>query len=445
MIYSNNNVPDLTELSNEYSKRNISLMFAPKIVNSKITDELSIVFVVKDKLSVDKLSNEDILPSKVTIGNICYSTDVVEIKNARVLSCNPQCTTWQTTPPGNRNTVRPLKGGLSIGSKNYTSSSPCRLGTLGFIAVDRASQALVGVTSAHVVTKNPFLTMNQDLTKLAQNEKDNYVYQNGETCTPNPALQIGQVVRYVPLYVNQANLVDAALISLNPADVSNTESFKQFGLNYNLPLPFANTGEINFLKTYFIRPRLYTSGRTTGALGDSPCLLDYYSEGGLLIDGYSLQGENTAASFTNLILFNLNGGSCPAVVEGDSGSALIADFSGVRKIIGMVIGGAVINGLQMGIACRIDWIATQLGIEAWDGTTKKFIDPASIEYTFVHGKSYNPQISKNNKTYWQIGLVDSNPGTTTTSTTGIPPSTTTSTTTPAPVGVNTVYVKYGTF
>lgn len=427
MIYSNNIDSVLEELSTQYSERGIGVMFANRIKDGKLTDEQCITFIVKDKLPLDQLNSEDILPSQVMANGIYYSTDVITINNATTLACPAECIAWQTTPPGNRNTVRPLVGGLSIGAKNnIVSSTECKKGTLGFIAVDRASQALVGVTASHVVVKNPFITMTQDLTKLAQNEKDNYVYQSGETCVANPALQIGQVIRYTPLYppvLNPTtnpnyenfsiyNYVDAALISLKQSDISNTESFKQYGVNYNLPLPFATTNELRTLTT---NNTLYSSGRTTGSKG-GVCPLYFLGiyRYELLVNGYNLQGENSAAIFNNFILVLSGYQGCTSFEPGDSGSAVIAEINGVRKIIGIVFGQALINGLYVGLVSRIDWVAEQLGIEAWDGTPKNFIDPASIAYTTVPGKSYDSAIKRDGKIYWQVGLTG--PTTTTTTT-----------------------------
>lgn len=401
-------------------------MFANRIKDGKLTEEECVTFIVQNKLPLDQLLSEDVLPSQVLVENKYYPTDVITISNATTLACPAECITWQTTPPGNRNTVRPLVGGLSIGAKNnIVSPTECKKGTLGFIAVDRASQALVGVTASHVVVKNSIITMNQDLTKLAQNEKDNYVYQSGETCVANPALQIGQVIRYAPLYSSPVpnlnyynfsiyNYVDAALISLKQSDISNTESFKQYGLNYNLPLPFATTNEINSL-TLLGNP-LYSSGRTSGAQGEV-CKLYFYTISiyPLLVNGYNLQGVDTACEFLNFIVVLPNYQGCPAFEPGDSGSALIAEINGVRKIVGVIFAQALINGTQpAGLACRIDWVAEKLGIEAWDGTPKNFIDPASIAYTTVPGKSYDSAIKRDGKIYWQVGLTG--PTTTTTTT-----------------------------
>ena len=99
------------------------------------------------------------------------------------------------------------------------------------------------------------------------------------------------------------------------------------------------------------------------------------------------------------------------VMGGDSGSALIADYSGVRKIIGLVFAGGgqqVINGPYFqGFANRIDDVASEIGIEAWDGdiTTTEYVDTNSIEYiTTSNGSPNKTEVCGIGNDYWQVGL-----------------------------------------
>jgi hypothetical protein len=78
---------------------------------------------------------------------------------------------------------------------------------------------------------------------------------------------------------------------------------------------------------------------------------------------------------------------------------LIADYSGTWKIIGLCLAGST----NYGLACRIDNVATQLGIEAWDGSAKNYIDFASQDIITVTGTSSDATIVCDGKTYWQIG------------------------------------------
>jgi len=127
---------------------------------------------------------------------------------------------------------------------------------------------------------------------------------------------------------------------------------------------------------------------------------------------YKLQGVNTYASFSDLISYvkpvndpSLSTICSNPVYSGDSGSALIADFDGVRKIIGLVFAGGLRDGIfYYGYACRIDRVAAELGIEAWDGTAKGYVDPASITYKTTYNGSSNKILSCDGTNYWQVGL-----------------------------------------
>jgi hypothetical protein len=48
-------------------------------------------------------------------------------------------------------------------------------------------------------------------------------------------------------------------------------------------------------------------------------------------------------------------------------------------------------------------VASQLGIQSWDGTSKPFIDINSIDIKAVPGTSTDKTIDCNGTTYWQMG------------------------------------------
>ncbi len=137
----------------------------------------------------------------------------------------------------NRQTQRPVKGGISITS---TVKSPpyslASVGTMGLVCQDSASGALVGLTNNHVIIRDAFYT-NQRTYNNPQNEFDlidsstniqgNFVYQTGEVTVANPTVnpggpnEIGRVLRYVPIYTSASivanpsltNKVDGAIFS----------------------------------------------------------------------------------------------------------------------------------------------------------------------------------------------------------------------------------------
>jgi hypothetical protein len=400
----------------------VGVGYGYKKTNNQITTEESIVFFVPEKKPIDDIPNNEILPSEpIVINEKVIKMDVIEVGNIRALACNSQCYEWQTIPPDNRNYTRPIKGGLSITSTNNLGS----VGTMGFVAVDSETQTLVGVTNNHVVIKDPFLTSERNLNGVIENEYDinnggevnpDLVYQPGETLSPPLNYQIGQVIRYVPITTTTEgvyeNRVDGALISLlGTPTLSLSESYKQFGItSFSVPTPFASTAEIDNL--LITNPMLKSSGRTTGVKDGSPCpLRTLYISSILPVNGYNLQGVETIATFVDCIVFirptndpSLDSACINPISAGDSGSALIADLGGTNKIVGLCFAGSD----YYGIANRIDDVASELGIEEWDGTLKNLVDTETVTYRTIPGGSENKILICNSENYWQVGLTNLN-------------------------------------
>jgi hypothetical protein len=370
----------------------------------------------------------------------------------------------------NRQTQRPLKGGVSITSTSHAPSyAPLSVGTMGLVCQDSASGALVGLTNNHVVIRDAFYTSQRtyvnpqnefDLIDSSNTIQGDYVYQTGEitpTVNPGGPQEIGRVLRYVPIYTSASivanpsltNKVDAAVFSLyctsstGATIIDFTSSFQQIGLSNTLAMPFASTVEIdNLLNNNY---EFYSSGRTTGAKG-SPgtlCPLRMFSYTSFPIM-FKLQGTNTLSYFTDVIAYvkpadgssynpstaNANTQVCSYPVwGGDSGSTLIANIGGVWKIIGLVFAG---NGIPynpqtnspynsnqslgpigpyqvastIGFACRIDQVASQLGIKAWTGSIAPVVDHDTITYRTVSGSNSDKTLVCSGSTYWQVGLTE---------------------------------------
>jgi hypothetical protein len=393
-----------------------SVSYGFKFVGGQQTNELCIIYGVEEKKPLSELSSEEILPSEITIGENILRTDVFQISKAETLACNAYC--GQIAGPNsapNRAFTRPLKGGLSITSTNNVST----IGTMGFIGVHTETQTLVGVTNNHVTIQDAFYTSERNLFGVIKNEYSpvDYIYQNGESGSipVDPSYTIGQSLRYVPISKNNINYVDGAIFSLEAEDVDIATSYQQAGVNdYTLPLPFATTSEIDNLLT--TNPMLYSSGRTTGPKGGASCPMRIFALFSSTILSYKLQGTPTYCQFFDQISFvkpvndpSLTSICSNPVYSGDSGSALIADFGGVRKIIGLVFAAGSVGGIvYYGYANRIDRVASELGIEAWDGTAKGYVDPASITYKTTYNGSSNKTITCDDKTYWQVGLTTLN-------------------------------------
>jgi hypothetical protein len=366
----------------------------------------------------------------------------------------------------NRQTVRPLKSGVSITSTSHAPNfAPATVGTMGLICQDSASGALVGLTNNHVVVRDAFYTSQRTYTN-PQNEYDlvdssntiqgDYVYQTGETTStviPGGGEEIGRVLRYVPIYKSSSiaanpsltNKVDAAIFSLYCTSSTGATIIdfaaaggEQVGLTYGSTIPFASTAEIdNLLNTNY---EFFSSGRTTGPKGSPStlCPLRMLSYASFPIY-YKLQGVDTLSYFTDVIAFvkpaesssynpntiNANTQVCSYPLwGGDSGSTLIANIGGVWKIIGLVFAG---NGTPynqqtnfpttpqgqpyqvastIGFACRIDQVASQLGIKAWTGSAAPVVDHNTIVYKTVSGSNSNSTLVCSGSTYWQVGLTE---------------------------------------
>ena len=388
----------------EGTPNNISVAFGKKTVNGELTGELSFMFMVPEKLPLNQIPENEILPSTVIVDGETYKTDVVEVGEIKLISCDSNttnnCYAWQTIAPGNQGTVRPIKGGLQISSYNNSPEYPTTItvGTLGFIAQDSETSALVGVSNNHVLVKNAFYTDERNLFhETVENETDDTVYQNGTSHLT--AGEIGKVLRYVPLSKSESNQVDAALVALYSNVVSNSQSYLQYGLSISSPMEFATTEEIdNALVGDY---PLASSGRSTGAKMGSPCGLIVNALGATTYVGpFHDNGTEESPLFDNLISFTRENPDCTyPIYPGDSGSGLLADIDGTWKIIGLCFAG----GNNVGFACRIDQVAEQLGIQAWDGTSKPFIDVDSIQIKAVLGNSGEKTLDCDGITYWQIG------------------------------------------
>ena len=421
----NNKIQELIDDLFKSTPDNVGVGYGHKIKNKEMTGERAIVFFVFKKLPIEEVPENEILPtSDFIIDGEVIKTDVVEFGSPVPLACNASC--FQCFPLSNfcanRQQQRPIKGGIAISSQTKTGT----FGTLGFVAVDTQTQALVGVTNNHVVIRDAFYTSERNPLGPIENEYD--IVDGGirnpdvvwQPYTPAPANIIGQVVRYNPIFKigNGVNQVDGALVSLECSPVTNiSESYKQFGITFPTPYPFATTAEINNLLT--TNPMLWSSGARTGVKQGSPCPLRVFANGVTINVGYPLQGVITTATFSNCIIFvrpendpNLATICAPSISGGDSGSALIADFPTGPKIVGLVFAGSqpdpITGALYYGVANRIDDVASQLGIQAWNGTTKPVVDTDTIDYLTVPGlNSIKTQICSG-ETYWQVGLSNLN-------------------------------------
>lgn len=432
------NIDRISKILDKYHKETddnvIGVSYGYKEVSGKITNKESIVFTVKEKLPVSKLPRDKVIPKSIKADDRDLPTDVVQgkFKLMGISDCDSSFYTWRTTPPGNRNETRPLQGGLSCG--NYDNQGlnyvyvegtgwvgfPMEyfVGTLGLLAVDNETNSLVALTNNHVIIYDAFICSERtpypggDETEV-NNVKGDNVCQPQESSTKGLAYSIGKVKRYYPIRSGSGvyNQIDAALTTIDSSgDISDTTSWQQFGLTPPTNYPWATTSEINNLPLGTI---LYSTGRTTGAKGEGTTKLRLSGYGDLTID-YTKQGSDVTVNFNTCFFFIATltesgewTDTCyDPISGGDSGSALIADIGGVKKIIGLVFaGGSDETGkTTVGIACRIDTISTLLDVSAWNGEPVNYSDTSNIMEVTAVGLDDREYIDSGGIRYWQVGL-----------------------------------------
>ena len=375
-----------------------------KITDGKVTDEVSVVFTVKEKKSLDEVPQSEIIPDLVKVDGTILSTDVVPQYKLSIKACPANFNTLCVqSPVPNRSKVRPLKGGLSI--RKTTDG----IGTLGFFAKHTPTGALVGVSNAHVLKKYPMSANHWcDTENCITNYStlQEYVYQPGESFSDEiEANKIGRVMYSYPLKTSN-NEVDVAIMGVLSSTISNSESFKQLGLSFTNVPQFATTSEINSILTNNIE--LAASGRSSGPKEGATCGLKLlYSDYFVLVGDYNDNepGYEWTLPFENQMVYTRANPECPdPSVGGDSGSAVFGKFGGVWKIVGLNFAGGTFGSVEVGVFNRIDKVAQYMQIEAWNGSTLNFIDIQNPQIHYVSGKDSSTNKTVNGQVFWQAGM-----------------------------------------
>lgn len=408
-----------------------------KIVDGVDTGEFAFQIAVKKKKPLSEVLVNELISSEVDLNGVKIKTDIIEIAINQRMTCSQTCGNINAGPnnAANRAYTRPLKGGIAVSSRNNDST----VGTLGGFVIHSDTNGVVGLTNNHVSINDAFFTSDRDINGPYLNDSYavNRVYNNVQGPNTPTSNNFGISLRYVPIHSiasGQVNQVDAAICSVAQEDFSTTASWLQVGLELIMGSdapPFASTSELdNILAT---NPPLYTAGRTTGPKGLEPDCPLRVSASPQLVTPISYQMQNptqadlslgnqspyaVACTFTRSIQFvkpaqetpNAQTPGCPnPIYSGDSGSMLLADFNGTIKIVGLCYAGAG-NPVEYGLACRIDDIAAQLGIEQYvtqGGVGSEImIDPDSVQYKTVEGTSDQKTITCDNLEYWQTGFTD---------------------------------------
>ena len=388
-----------------------------KFKNGSYTEEKVIRFGVEQKLPLDQIAPEKIVPKIIVIDGVEYKTDVYvtspDVYAMPVTFCNP--TGSQSVPPvvsppvsHNRATTRPLRGGVSMAGPPLTGT--VNAGTLGIIVVDSLDGRLVGLTNNHVCG-NPGGTLNQAKFLAADQYSASFTYYNTinmyqqsswDSGVVNKATDlIGTAKRQYPLSSDPGaiNYIDAGLVNLTASIVDNG-SWNVISSSFASSPPFATTEEIDAIT---LSTQIFKSARTTGPIGPdtySGCVIQVTDTStGLYVLGYTPSG-------TDYILFGdclrLESTGTVVGVGGDSGSVVYAKIGGVWKVIGLFFAG--VNTGEIGYACRIDRVANLLKIEAYDGGAYS-ANPGMKSYITLSLAEYgnSPTASFNGKTYWQVG------------------------------------------
>ena len=313
---------------------------------------------------------------------------------------------------------------------------------LSFIAVQKSTDTLVVVTVGDLLTPNPTIASERtDLQNTVTTIYDGFnldyyfSYYNGSR---DYGGFIGTLAAYNPLYKTPVsgpvvyNQVNAGFIypdgykgsgtsqtteiysTADPSQllaVSWQNSYGMSPVSYPLfsePPTFATTAEVDAITT---TTEIMILGYEQLKQGDCGVKIDSVNTSYT----FSLSGITGTFPFNHLLSFTRIDPACGnPVMEKDKGGTILAFINDTWKIIGIVIG---FNGAT-GYGSRIDYIADQLGIEAWDGSLKAVtntfinspeddVNPFQTIFKTKPGLDNIVSFTENNILYKQIGITDS--------------------------------------
>lgn len=417
MSYTQEIKDKIKELNSQMSDSCTAVGYGFKEKDGKITKEKSIIFTFKEKKPLSELSPDEIIPNEIQVGDETLKTDVQEGTNKYVAyeACPSSFYYWSsnstlnptgaTTPP-QQGEIRPIKGGLQIRNQSLGF-----LGTMGFVAVDKDTNSLVGVTNAHVMTENFFRA-----DESSRGVSDVYGNNMGQPSTSTDQ-RVGVTKRYVPVKgaSSGSNYVDGAIFTLDESEISLSESYKYYGLSLSSPPPFATTQEIDELIDNDWD--FYSVGRTTGAKGEGDSKLKFLSYDSVNVYNTLSDSIDRLTTYNDCISYIASastitpGNGCYYPINsGDSGSALLANINGTVKIIGLCFAGSDLGQpddyFRIARACRIDKVAEELNIEAFTGQTVNYSDKSNPQLHYEPGFSSLSAVTINGNKFYQVGVVN---------------------------------------
>lgn len=419
----NNLREKISELFLENKYDIVSVGISAKVKNGVLQDKKCISFGVKSKLPLEEIPADKLIPKQLTIDGVLYETDVIEAPEK--FYANPDyCydTGSNTVPPivgfpvsGFRSKSRPLSGGISGAAP--PASGFVNAGTMGGIVIDLNDNKLVGITNNHVggtpggisTQKNTPYTLASDASYGGQsaNYKNINFYQpsswDSGAVTNTPDL-IGPAKRCYPFFTQPSlNKIDVALINLSAANLIGSNSFLPLSAPFSTPCKFATTSEINSIS---INDPVYKAGRTTGPIGGrGSCNIKITSVSLNTNVGYT----PFTISFTDCLRME---SSTNSVVGsgGDSGGLIYCCINSTNpstsawRIVGVNFAGS--SDGSLGIANRIDNVATLFSVSAWEGEPRSNT-PSLCSYIYLPRSTFGSSITalSAGKVYWQVGIV----------------------------------------
>ena len=407
-----------------------SVGFGKKVVNGVRMNEGAIIFTVPKKKPLSELKPSQILPSEVKVGEKVYSTDVVELPPATFTACDSstieQCldnlndrSFWYLNNPNRGWEEQCIRPGHSVQVNRRNTETAA---TLGSLVVDKGTGCLVGVTNQHVVTPKPLATSEI----LSENNvyRSHLLFQEGATFGI-PFNKYNTSTLSVPfnksIWTKAAsdNNVDAACISIDKQLVDVNKSWIPVGLEdiITTPPPFATTEELDNIldEQGNSTVQLALSCTRTGVKKPGFCEVIPYVMGMIVTvsngvgnstvywedkTGWNYPNVSRFFTFKNVLAIQRPNSDCEVTKGGDSGSPVYGNFNGTWKLIGLNFAGSSNTSYVQ----RIDIIAENLQIEAWDGTSKPFLARETHLPYYVEGTTNQHWFDYNGHRYWQAGF-----------------------------------------
>lgn len=409
----------ISNIFNEYATNNVvGVGIGRKITSGVYTPDEAIVFTVLEKKPVDELSESEIIPPTIKIDDKVYKTDVVQGTVMRPMSIPPidydePYDDWRWKPTPNQVISSPYEGGARIDFEGVGWK-----GTSGVLCKDNDTGAICVLTNCHVLADN-----NLTVGERSVDDQPNYM---NRFVTFSDGNRSGRVYKINHISKNTSNSSDCAISTIRSGFVNLVTSRKQAGMSFSNVTKFATTSELDALT---VGTRIYTSGATTGPKGETGVFppddrektvkLFIIQTGYTTVVGPLKRGNEPA--FTAVMVDHVKFIASrtdetgdpvyPAVMPGDSGSAVFAEIGGEMKIIGLVnLGGG--DGYFGGF-CRIDHVCDALNISEWpvdisnplQNELLPYLDDEAPEYLDVAGLDSDPYKIVGGKKYWALGTI----------------------------------------